>query len=92
MKKLDQRLKDVQRRGNLTVADLARWFDRPDPTVREWCKGREPTGAPLDVEHVYELLKLLETLIRKKLNFPVPRLSASKRKAYLIDVRRRVFP
>lgn len=88
-----QRLKWVLQGGNLTVADLARWLDRPDPTVREWIdNGREPTGAPLDLEHVYALLELLETLIRKKLNFPVPRLSAAKRKEYILSIRKRVFP
>lgn len=37
------RLKKCMRNGNLRVADLARWFDRPYTTVREWVlHGREP--------------------------------------------------
>lgn len=89
---IQPRLMHALKAGNLTVADLARWFDRPDPTVREWLKGRQPTGAPLDVEHVYELLSLLETLIRKNLRFPIPRMSASEHKAYLLETRKRSLP
>jgi len=37
------RLKKCMRRRNMRVADLARWFDRPYTTVREWVLyGREP--------------------------------------------------
>ena len=40
---LQKRLKAIMRRRNMRVADLARWFDRPYTTVREWVLyGREP--------------------------------------------------
>lgn len=58
----------------MTVADLARWFDRPDATVRSWVHlGHTPTGGPADQEEIEKLLVLLEKLIRvghKPLPFP----------------------
>ncbi len=83
-----QRLKKVLKGGNLTVADLSRWFDRPDPTVRDWVeRGRAPSGAPGDLEHVKALLELLEAMITKKVGLPVPRMSQVKRKDYLGTIR-----
>lgn len=88
-----QRLQACQRGGNLTVSDLARWFDRPHPTVRSWVQqGFEPGGAPLDVEHAHQMLGLLETLIRRKRGFPVPRLPPSKRIEHLAHIRRSALP
>jgi predicted transcriptional regulator len=38
-----KRLQRVMRRRNMRVADLARWFDEPYTTVREWVlNGRDP--------------------------------------------------
>ena len=86
------RLQACMRRGNLRVADLARWFDRPHPTVRGWALGtHRPSGGPHDVEHVGELLTLLETLIRTKRGFPVPRLSPRSRKQHILDIRARLL-
>lgn len=43
---LQKRLKKVMRDRNLRVADLARRFNRPYTTVREWVlHGREPGEA-----------------------------------------------
>ncbi len=76
------------RRGNLRVADLARWFDRPHPTVRGWAlKGIQPGGGPHDVETVKEQLALLEKLIAAKRGFPLPRLSPRARKQEVLDIR-----
>lgn len=88
-----QRLQACQRGGNLTVSDLARWFDRPHPTVRGWVqKGLAPSGAPLDVEHAHSMLGLLEMLIRRKKGFPVPRLPPSRRIAHLAHIRKSALP
>jgi hypothetical protein len=45
---LQKRLKQIMRRRNMRVADLARHFGRPYMTVREWAlNGREPeVGSP----------------------------------------------
>lgn len=88
-----QRLQGVLQAGNLTVSDLARWFDRPHPTVRGWVqRGLQPGGAPLDIEHVQQLLKLLETLVSRKKGFPVPRMPPSQRIAHLKRIRASCFP
>ena len=89
-----QRLKYCQRAGNLNISELARWFNRPRPTVKEWVElGREPQGAPLDLEHIESLLGLLEALIRRGKGFPVPvGLSAAARKTHLEDIRQRAMP
>ena len=87
------RLKKAQRAGNLTVADLARWFDRNYQTVRGWVSGAcEPGGAPMDREHALELLGLLEQMIKRRQKFPVPRLSPIERVAYIQELREQLFP
>ena len=74
------RLQAVMRDGNLTGADLARWFDRPDPTVRSWIKGSHVLGgAPLDVAYIEGKLDKLERLIKRQQWLPVPRLTPAKR-------------
>ena len=78
--------------GNLRIADLARWFDRPHATVSTWVKeGRQPSGGPTDVEHFHALLNLLEQLISKKKGFPVPRLSPARRIEHVSGIRQRLF-
>lgn len=87
------RLLLVQRDGNLTVADLARWFDRPSATLHHWIKhDRQPGGGPIDREHAHQLMKLLETLIAKKWGLPVPPLHQRERIAYLKQLRDNCFP
>lgn len=84
------RLKAAQRAGNLHVADLARWFDRPDATVRGWVeRGTKPGGGPIDKAHAAALLGLLEVLVKQKRGFPIPRLSPSKRIEHLMHIRSR---
>ena len=89
-----KRLTNAQRAGNLTVADLARWFDRPHATVRSWvCDGVEPGGGPLDVEHARALLGLLETLIAKRKGFSLdPAQPRKVQRARLADLRRAMLP
>ena len=88
------RLQEVLAAGNLTHSDLARWFDRPRPTVKTWIDdGREPSGPPLDVEHAHALLELLEQMIKRRQGFPVPiGLSANKRMQHLQIIRKRALP
>ena len=89
-KTFQQRLLSVLQGGNLTVADLARWFERPDPTVRGWVmRGGTPSGGPLDVEQVMKKLARLELLIEQGRHFPFPRLSPSERIERLLSLKKR---
>lgn len=81
-----QRLQKAMRDGNLRVADLTRWFARPDPTVRGWTKGVEPGGAPQDLRDIERRLAALERLIRNGRYFPFEtRLSPADRIKRLQD-------
>lgn len=87
------RLQRVQREANLTLPDMAFWFGSPYQTIRGWVeKGREPSGAPMDVEHTFSLLQLTETMVKKRKGFPVPRLPRKERTAYLRNLRKAVLP
>lgn len=82
------RLRRVMREGNLTGADLARWFGRPDPTVRGWINDeRQFRGAALDQAYVKAQLAKLEKLLGRKQGLPVPRMTLAKRIAYLEGLR-----
>ena len=84
---LSGRLLRAMQGGNLTVADLARWFDRPDPTVRGWVKGVDPAGAPADLIDIERRTALLEIAVRQKKDLPLPpRLSPSQRIAKLRQI------
>ena len=80
---LQLRLRRLLRDGNLTVADLARWLERPHPTVRGWALGGNLGGAPMDVKRVLARVKLLESLLARRRRLPVPQLSARQRIAYI---------
>ncbi len=87
-KTFGQRLAACQRDGNLTVADLARWFERPYPTLRSWVEnGIEPGGGPIDKQHAANLLGKLESLVKNKKGFPIPRLPPSERIEHLQRIR-----
>lgn len=85
MPSLQVRLQQAMWAANLTVADLARWFDRPHATVRCWVHGTNGVGGPPGDAAAIELhLKRLEALLAKKKGpFPVPRLSSRARIDYL---------
>lgn len=70
--------------------DVARWLDRPHPTVRQWTRGTAMGGAPQDNEEAMRLLTKLEFLIQYRKGFPVPRLKPRDRKLYLAKLRKRV--
>ena len=93
-KTFQARLRDTLAAGNLTVSDLARWFDRPRPTVKTWVdEGCEPSGPPLDIEHAHALLGLLEQMIKRRQGFPVPiGLSSQKRIQHLQGIRKKALP
>ena len=56
-----KRLKAAMRRRNMRVADVARWFDRPYTTVREWVlNGRIPDGTERDRRAIERILEALE--------------------------------
>ena len=68
------RLNTCLNAGNLTVADLSRWFGRPHPTVRGWItNGFDPRGGPHDVGYVFSMLDALEHIIRRRKELPLPR-------------------
>lgn len=59
------RLTRAMERGNLRVADVARWFGRRHSTVRGWVvDGREPAGTATDTRALFARLVQLEELIR----------------------------
>lgn len=89
MATFQQRLEKAMAGGNLRVADLARWFERPHSTVTSWLKsGYQPAGGPMDRDTIASQLHDLEILIRAKKKFPMPRLSPRGRIQYLETVRR----
>ena len=58
-----KRLQRAMRRRNMRVADVARWFDRPYTTVREWVlHGRVPygDGSAADWKRIEKRLIALE--------------------------------
>lgn len=90
MKPFASRLKCCLSGGNLTVADLSRWFDRPHPTVRGWISnGFDPRGGPHDVALVHALLDALELMIRKRRGLPIAKgISRAARIAHIERLRR----
>ena len=83
----EERLRRVMREGNLTVADLARWLERPDATVRGWSRGGHLAGPALDAAYVLAQISRLERMLRKKQGLPVPRMTRAKRIEYLSELK-----
>jgi len=53
-------------RGNLRVADVARWFGRRHSTARGWVvDGREPAGTPADLRALFARLNELNAEIAR---------------------------
>lgn len=83
------RLKSCLANGNLTVADLSRWFGRPHPTVRGWIEnGFDPRGGPQDVARIYKLLDILEGFIKRRYRLPIPQLKRQQRIELVEELRR----
>lgn len=88
MKPFQKRLLSIQKRANLTVADLARWYGRPHATVRCWTQGTVPSGGPLDREQVLEWTSYLEKLVKAKV-LPLPWLGREGRLKHMEELRRK---
>lgn len=84
-----ERLRVVLKKGNLRVADLAKVFDRPHPTVNGWVtRGLNPGGGPADVDDAYVMLGKLESFLQRSKLLPVPvKLSPSQRIGYVKKLR-----
>lgn len=89
MKTFSERLRAVLKRGNLSVSDAARLFERPRPTVNGWVKrDLSPAGGPLDVDNAYLMLGKLESFLQRSDMLPVPgRLSPLQRIRYIGKLR-----
>jgi hypothetical protein len=86
---IQRRLQTCMKRGNLRVADLARWFGRPHPTVRGWTLlGIRPGGGPHDIERVHKLLEAMEFLIKRRKGFPLPQMTPRERKLYILGLKK----
>lgn len=83
------RLEWVREVGNLRVADLARWFDRPYSTVNSWKMGHKPMGPPGDVREVFATLVQIEEAIRQK-QIPLPVMPSSRRLMFLKKIKGRM--
>ena len=85
-----RRLLRCMRDGDLTVADLHHWFDRPRATVRTWVVDaripRGPSGRRADL-----LLQALEKKIRKGLVVP-DQLSKDARPQFIRKLRHAAGP
>lgn len=84
---ISKRLTVCLHKGNLTVADLARWFERPDPTVRGWVKGGSVGGPSGDKKDIEQRLRKMETLLELKKRLPIPRMSQRDRAAYIEEMK-----
>ena len=72
--------------GDMTVSDLAVWFDRPRSTVNTWVNGSTPYGPAGRL--AFYALGVLQLRIKQKKVLPVPAtLSWLKRADYIRGVR-----
>ena len=87
------RLLASQKAGDLTPADMARWFDVPYPTMAYWLKVGASDFAPRRPRGrvILKRLKQLEWAIANRIGFPVPEmLSARDRPLHVIGTRNAV--
>lgn len=86
MREFHIRLSRCVKRGDLTRSDLARWFDRPYSTIRDWLTNPRTPDGPAGRES-WRLLDLLEKAIERDARFPVPpQLSGRYRAKYIKDL------
>lgn len=84
MRTFTERLEACQTVTQMTVSDLARWFDRPRATVNTWLNGRTPFGPPAKLAE--QKLALLEWSVRQRAKkfYPVPaHLTWKEREVYV---------
>ncbi len=74
MPNFKSRLLKAKEGGDLTVADLAGWFDAPFATCRYWVYDADPDIIPRGPRGrvIFRRLKMLEWAIRHEIGFPVP--------------------
>ncbi len=86
MAKFPDRVLWCMARGDLTVSDITRWFDRPRATVNTWVNGRTPYGP--SGRAATRRLDLLQDLVKNKEGFPIPEtLTGLKRADYIRGIR-----
>lgn len=87
MTSFSERIGRCVKRGDLTVSDLARWFDRPRATVNTWLRGRTPYG-PSGRKALADLEALERAIDERGGAFPIPvALTWQERIAYLSEHR-----
>ena len=74
MPSFKSRLLAAKEGGDMTVADLAGWFDAPFATCRYWVYDADPDIIPRGPRGrvILRRLKQLEWAIRHEIGFPVP--------------------
>ena len=73
MRDFTQRLNSVAEKGDFTVADLSRWFDRPYHTLWFWVnQDVRPRGSKGQRKLIYGRLELLEKTVTAKKGLPIP--------------------
>ena len=96
MASFQTRLLAAQRAGDLTVADMARWFGIPFSTSKYWCSVDNPNLAPRGprARIIGKRLKQLEWAIEHEIGFPVPEMLTARdrprhieRVLHLVDAR-----
>lgn len=74
MPNFQSRLREAQTKGDMSLADMARWFDVPFQTVRYWTIVAGSDMAPRGPRGrtILKRLKQLEWAITHSIGFPVP--------------------
>lgn len=89
MTRLHERLDTCARKGGLSTADLAVWFDLPYPTIRSYREGTQPNAAR--APQIEQRLVWLERAIKDDPQLPVPlSVRAGDRRAFIEGVLGRV--
>lgn len=74
--KFQERLRKAQKDGDMTMADMARWFDVPFQSARYWLivgdADMEPRGPRARM--IRKRLERLEWAIHHSIGFPVPQM------------------
>ncbi len=87
MTDLQKKLRWILTEGNLTIADLARWLDRPHATVTNWMRGGNIRLAPFDADKTWKTLNDLQSRISQKDGFPIPTMPFWDRREYIMKMR-----
>ena len=79
----DQRLQRCLVEGRMTISDLARWFDRPRPTVQTWVVDGCVPIVPYRQEILYRL-GLLEKTIEQRRGQLIPHDTSQRKRAGML--------